>query len=94
MGFGASGGAALSPSSTYQNQYHAIALMYQMRKSDRMALVKMVQQYSAAGAIKSPAATMLLVRLAASLAEDQSLRKPMMQLIDGWLRYMLQQSTV
>ncbi|KAJ9665848.1 coatomer subunit gamma [Coniosporium apollinis] len=87
MGFGASGGSALSPSSTYQNQYHAIALMFQMRKNDRMALVKMVQQYSAAGAVKSPAATMLLVRLAASLAEDQSLRKPMMQLIDGWLRH-------
>jgi coatomer protein complex subunit gamma len=53
-----------------------------------MALVKMVQQYGAAGAIKSPAGVMMLVRLAAKLAEeDPSLRKPMMQMLDGWLRH-------
>lgn len=69
-------------------QYHAIGLLYQMRSNDRMALVKMVQQYSAAGVIKSPAALVLLVRLAAKLAEeDASSRKPMMQLLDGWLRH-------
>ncbi|KAF7893981.1 hypothetical protein EAF00_007495 [Botryotinia globosa] len=69
-------------------QYHAIGLLYQMRMHDRMALVKMVQQFGAAGAVKSPAATVMLVRLAAQLAEeDQQLRKPMMQLLDGWLRH-------
>ncbi len=53
-----------------------------------MALVKMVQQYGQAGAIKSPAGVMMLVRLAAKLAEDdQSLRKPMMQMLDNWLRH-------
>ena len=68
-------------------QYHAIGLLYQMRSHDRMALVKMVQQYSAAGVVKSPAARLLLVRLAAKLAdEDPGLRKPMLQLLDGWLR--------
>jgi hypothetical protein len=57
-------------------QYHAIGLLYQMRSGDRMSLVKMVQQYSAAGVVKSPAATVLLVRLAAKLAEeDPNLRK-------------------
>jgi coatomer protein complex subunit gamma len=70
------------------NQYHAIGLLYQIRSHDRMALVKMVQQYGAAGAIKSPAGVMMLVRLAAKLAEeDASLRKPMMQMLDGWLRH-------
>ncbi|KAL9941187.1 coatomer subunit gamma [Verticillium nonalfalfae] len=69
-------------------QYHAIGLLYQMRMHDRMALVKMVQQFGAAGAVKSSAAIVLLVRLAAQLAEeDASLRKPMMQLLDGWLRH-------
>jgi coatomer protein complex subunit gamma len=69
-------------------QYHAIGLLYQMRMHDRMALVKMVQQFGTAGAVKSPAATVMLVRLAAQLAEeDQQLRKPMMQLLDGWLRH-------
>ncbi|KIW51050.1 hypothetical protein PV05_09805 [Exophiala xenobiotica] len=72
----------------YMNQYHAIGLLYQMRSHDRMALVKMVQQYGAAGAVKSPAGVMMLVRLAARLAEeDPSLRKPMMQMLDTWLRH-------
>lgn len=74
--------------SSFMTQYHAIGLLYQMRAHDRMALVKMVQQYGAAGAVKSPAAIVLLVRLASKLAEeDQSLRKPMMQMLDGWLRH-------
>ncbi|KAI5464269.1 adaptin N terminal region-domain-containing protein [Mariannaea sp. PMI_226] len=69
-------------------QYHAVGLLYQMRMHDRMALVKMVQQFGAAGALKNPAAIVMLVRLAAQLAEeDPALRKPMMQLLDGWLRH-------
>ena len=70
------------------NQYHAIGLLYQMRSHDRMALVKMVQQYGAPGVVKSPAGIIMLVRLAAKLIEDDAgLRKPMMQLLDSWLRH-------
>ena len=89
MGFGGSSSHALAAANTnFMTQYHAIGLLYQMRSHDRMALVKMVQQYSAAGVVKSPAATMLLVRLAAKLAEeDQGLRKPMIQVLDGYLRH-------
>ncbi|KAF2659262.1 coatomer subunit gamma [Lophiostoma macrostomum CBS 122681] len=87
-GFGGSSHNTLQASTNYMTQYHAIGLLYQMRAGDRMSLVKMVQQYSAAGVVKSPAATVLLVRLAAKLAEeDPNLRKPMMQLLDGWLRH-------
>ncbi|PVI06480.1 coatomer subunit gamma [Periconia macrospinosa] len=87
-GFGGSSHTALQASSNYMTQYHAIGLLYQMRSGDRMSLVKMVQQYSKPGEVKSPAATVLLVRLAAKLAEeDPNLRKPMMQLLDGWLRH-------
>lgn len=87
LGFANSGGHMPVNNST-MTQYHAIGLLYQMRMHDRMALVKMVQQFGAAGAVKSPAATVMLVRLAAQLAEDDvSLRKPMMQLLDGWLRH-------
>lgn len=86
-GFGGSS-HNLQAGSNYMTQYHAIGLLYQMRSGDRMSLVKMVQQYSAAGVVKSPAATVLLVRLAAKLAEeDPNLRKPMMQLLDSWLRH-------
>ncbi|KAH9868140.1 hypothetical protein J1614_007212 [Plenodomus biglobosus] len=87
-GFGGGSHSSLQASTNYMTQYHAIGLLYQMRSGDRMSLVKMVQQYSAAGVVKSPAATVLLVRLAAKLAEeDPNLRKPMMQLLDGWLRH-------
>lgn len=68
-------------------QYHAIGLLYQMRAHDRMALVKMVQQFST-GNVRNPAAVVMLVRLAAKIAdEDPSLRKPMYTLLDGWLRH-------
>jgi coatomer subunit gamma len=90
LGFGGSGhSSSLAASNTnYMTQYHALGLLYQMRSHDRMALVKTVQQYSTTGAVKSPAAVILLVRLAAKLAEeDQGLRKPMLQLLDGWLRH-------
>ncbi|KAJ0416762.1 adaptin N terminal region-domain-containing protein [Aspergillus carlsbadensis] len=88
LGFGGSSQAHTISQSNFMTQYHAIGLLYQMRAHDRMALVKMVQQYGAAGVVKSPAALVLLVRLAAKLAEeDQGLRKPMMQMLDGWLRH-------
>ncbi|TDZ54754.1 putative coatomer subunit gamma [Colletotrichum trifolii] len=87
LGFSSSSGQLPSNNSTMP-QYHAVGLLYAMRMHDRMALVKMVQQFGAAGAVKSSAAIVMLVRLAAQLAEeDPSLRKPMMQLLDGWLRH-------
>lgn len=88
LGFSSHSQAHAISQSNYMTQYHAIGLLYQMRSHDRMALVKMVQQYGAAGVLKSPAALVLLVRLAAKLAEeDPGLRKPMMQMLDGWLRH-------
>lgn len=79
---------SLQPSTNYMTQYHAIGLLYQIRSHDRMALVKMVQQFGSPGVVKSPAGTIMLVRLASKLIEDDaSLRKPMMQLLDGWLRH-------
>ena len=87
LGFASSGAQGPANTSTMA-QYHAIGLLYQMRLHDRMALVKMVQQFGVAGAVKNQAAIVMLVRLAAQLAEeDPSLRKPMMVLLDGWLRH-------
>jgi coatomer subunit gamma len=89
LSFSTSAQHSLAAANTnYMTQYHAIGLLYQMRSHDRMALVKMVKQYGEAGAIKSPAGVMMLVRLAAKLAEDDpSLRKSMMQMLDNWLRH-------
>ena len=90
LGFSSAGGqhSLAAANTNYMTQYHAIGLLYQMRSHDRMALVKMVQQLGAPGVVKSPPGVVMLVRLAAKLAEeDQSLRKPMLQLLDGWLRH-------
>nr|EAQ70953.1 hypothetical protein MGCH7_ch7g360 [Pyricularia oryzae 70-15] len=87
LGF-SSASSSMPVNNSTMSQYHAIGLLYQMRMHDRMALVKMVQQFGAPGAVKSPAALVMLVRLAAQLAEeDPQLRRPMMQLLDGWLRH-------
>ncbi|MCJ1378714.1 coatomer subunit gamma [Xylographa soralifera] len=93
LGFSTSGGqhSLAAANTNYMTQYHAIGLLYQMRSHDRMALVKMVQQLGAPGAVKSPAGVVMLVRLAAKLAQDDpSLRKPMLQLLDGWLRHKME----
>ncbi|MCJ1390973.1 coatomer subunit gamma [Xylographa bjoerkii] len=90
LGFSTSGGqhSLAAANTNYMTQYHAIGLLYQMRSHDRMALVKMVQQLGVPGTVKSPAGVVMLVRLAAKLAQDDpSLRKPMLQLLDGWLRH-------
>jgi coatomer subunit gamma len=88
LSFGGSSQSLAATNTNYMNQYHAIGLLYQMRSHDKMALSKMVQQYGAAGAVKSPAGVMMLVRLAAKLAEeDPNMRKPMMQMLDSWLRH-------
>ncbi|KAI9846734.1 MAG: coatomer subunit gamma [Thelocarpon superellum] len=90
LGFAGAGSqhSLATANTNYMTQYHAIGLLYQMRAHDHMSLVKMVQQFSVAGAVKSPAGVVMLVRLAAKLADDQpSLRKPMAQLLDGWLRH-------
>lgn len=82
------GGGSSAASGTGMSQYHAIGLLYKMREHDRMALVKMVQQFGQAGVVKNAAGVVLLVRLAAKLAEeDPNLRKPMWTLLDGWLRH-------
>ncbi len=90
LGFGGSSSShnALTSNNSYTTQYHALGLLYQMRSHDRMALVKMIQQYSQAGVLKSPAATILLVRFTAKLIEDEPFhRKQMFPLLDGWLRH-------
>lgn len=88
LGFGGGSHGAITAPNSYTTQYHALGLLYQMRSHDRMALVKMIQQYSQAGVLKSPAATLILVRLTAKLIEDEpSLRKQLFPLLDGWLRH-------
>ncbi|CAG0894487.1 unnamed protein product [Darwinula stevensoni] len=50
-------------------QYHAIGLLYAVRKTDRLAVIKLVSKYTSL-AVRSPFATCMLIRIACRLMED------------------------
>lgn len=50
-------------------QYHALGLMYHIRKTDRLAVIKMVSKLTKQS-LKSPFAVCLLIRIACRLLED------------------------
>lgn len=83
------GGGISGPTPSFTTQYHALGLLYQLRSHDRMALVKMIQQFSgASGSLKSPAAVVMLIRFVARVIdEDRNLRRPMYALLEGWLKH-------
>jgi len=63
------------PSTSYIAQYHALGLLYLIRRQDRMAVTKMIQQLgggkSGSGtALKNPMALSMLIRYAAKVAEE------------------------
>lgn len=52
-------------------QYHALGLLYHIRKSDRLAVTKLVTKLIRSS-IKSPYAVCLLIRISAKLIEDEA----------------------
>ncbi|KAG5514027.1 hypothetical protein PMAC_000649 [Pneumocystis sp. 'macacae'] len=82
---------------SFITQYHALGLLYVIRSHDRMAVMKMVQQFtyqnirgSSSGNIqlKNPFAIVLLVRYASKVIEDdQSQRYNMLKLLEEWLHH-------
>ncbi|KAG5645353.1 hypothetical protein DXG03_006415 [Asterophora parasitica] len=96
LGFGASSqpsGPQTITSSSYVSQYHALGLLYLIRQQDRMAVTKMIQQLgggkSGSGTtLKNPMALCMLIRYTAKvIEEDPNVQKPMLELLDGWLRH-------
>lgn len=51
-------------------QYHALGLLYHIRKNDRLAVTKLVAKYTRQG-LKSPYAICLLIRIASKLIEEE-----------------------
>ncbi len=49
-------------------QFHALGVLYHLRKTDRLAVNKLVQKFSKSG-LKSPYALCYLIRLASKLIE-------------------------
>ncbi|KAI9363389.1 adaptin N terminal region-domain-containing protein [Zopfochytrium polystomum] len=68
-------------------QYHALGLIYQIRQHDRMAVIKLIQNY-ARSQLRSPFAYCMLVRFVAKIMdEDDSARRSMYEILEGWLRH-------
>ncbi|RKO90489.1 adaptin N terminal region-domain-containing protein, partial [Blyttiomyces helicus] len=69
-------------------QYHALGLLYQIRQHDRMAVIKLVQNYSK-GSLRSPLAYCMLIRYACKILDedDGSTSRPLYELLESWLRH-------
>ncbi|KAI0274945.1 coatomer subunit gamma [Gloeopeniophorella convolvens] len=97
LGFGSSSAASSGyqpmPSTSYIAQYHALGLLYLIRRQDRMAVTKMIQQLGggktgSGTVLKNPMALCMLIRYAAKVVEeDPNIQKQMFDLLEGWLRH-------
>ncbi|KAH6577516.1 hypothetical protein BASA61_008862 [Batrachochytrium salamandrivorans] len=68
-------------------QYHALGLLYLMRQHDRMAVIKMVQNY-ARGSLRSPHAIVMLIRYAWKIMEEEdSTSRALYEYLESWLRH-------
>ncbi|KAI1283188.1 Coatomer subunit gamma-2 [Halotydeus destructor] len=69
-------------------QYHALGLLYHIRRNDRLAVSKLVTKYVRSG-LKSPYATCMLVRIAAKLIEEEGAGtdSPYYDFIESCLRH-------
>ncbi|ODV85710.1 hypothetical protein CANARDRAFT_7086 [[Candida] arabinofermentans NRRL YB-2248] len=73
-------------STTYTYQYHALGLLYQLRNHDKMALMKMIQQFDSQP-LRSSLATVQLIRYVGQLIEeDGDLTQPLWRFFPVWLK--------
>mmetsp|Transcript_420 Transcript_420/g.1432 ORF Transcript_420/g.1432 Transcript_420/m.1432 type:complete len:900 (+) Transcript_420:85-2784(+) len=72
-------------------QYHALALLYQIKQNDRLAVIRLVQTMANSGT-RSPLATVLLIRYVARImveagAPQPGEPRPMFEFLDSCLRH-------
>lgn len=69
-------------------QYHALGLLYHIRRSDKLAVTKLVSKFSK-HTLKSPYAYCLLIRIATKLIEEEDAGSgsPMFDFIESCLRH-------
>lgn len=70
-------------------QYHALGVLYHIRKSDRLAVTKLVAKLTR-GSLKSPYAVCLLIRIACKLIEEEdsgSETTPYFEFVESCLRH-------
>ncbi|CAH2275472.1 coatomer subunit gamma-2 [Pelobates cultripes] len=68
-------------------QYHALGLLYYLRKNDRLAVSKMLNKFTKSG-LKSPFAYCMLIRIASRLLEEseEGHNSPLFDFIESCLR--------
>lgn len=80
------------------SQYHAISLFYLIRQHDKMAVTKLVQQYSGTGGsannnsnqqtLRNPAAVCMLIRFAGKIVQDDAgSTQRIFMVLEGFLRH-------
>lgn len=68
-------------------QYHALGLLYQIKKNDKLAITKLVAKFSRSS-LKSPYAYCFLIRVAAhQLEQDDNIDNNLFDFIEGCLRH-------
>ncbi|KAJ3417379.1 Coatomer subunit gamma-2 [Chytridiales sp. JEL 0842] len=67
-------------------QYHALGLMYQIRQHDRMAVIKLAQNYSR-GSLRSPFAYCMLIRYIAKIMDEEEGGRSFYECLEGWLKH-------
>ena len=67
-------------------QYHALGLLYHIRKSDRLAVTKLVSKLTK-GSLKSPYAVCMLIRIACKLIEEEEDTNPYFDFVESCLRH-------
>merc|ERR1719491_1486845 len=69
-------------------QYHAIGLLYHIRKSDRLAVSKLVSKLTRSS-LKSPYAACMLIRIACKLIEEEDAAEttPYFEFVESCLRH-------
>uniref|UniRef100_A0A914VS24 Clathrin/coatomer adaptor adaptin-like N-terminal domain-containing protein n=1 Tax=Plectus sambesii TaxID=2011161 RepID=A0A914VS24_9BILA len=75
-------------SDNHMVQFHALGVLYHIRKTDRLAVNKLVQKFSKSG-LKSPYAICYLIRLASKLIEedDAGPESPLFDFLESCLRH-------
>lgn len=67
-------------------QYHALGVLYQARKSDRHAVIKLVAKLMISS-LKSPYAACMLIRMACKLLDETNEGNELMEFIESCLRH-------
>ena len=74
------------PNSTYMAQYHAIGLIYQLKKNDKMAILKLASQLASSNTLKNQLAKVQVVKLIEDLlTRDPQLYRQFEEILLAWL---------